>query len=124
MERKFLNKPGEFDYDFKNDILLFKVKEREYSHSIELNRLIIDFDEEDFIVAIQVIGASDVFNLSKDQLKGIKGFQMKCGIEGGVIQISIGFNMMLRNKSVEYNPIIFERIEGNIPDSQVLCQIK
>lgn len=122
MIEKSLNKPGEFDYDYKNDILLFKVKEREYSHSIELNRLIIDFDEEDFIVAIQIIGASSVFNLSREQLRGIKNFQMKCKVENGVIQIGIIFNMIVRSKPVKFNPIIFERLE-NIPDSEIICEI-
>ena len=120
---KVLNKIGEFDYDFKNDILLFKVKEREYSHSVELHNLIIDFDEENFIVAIQIIGASGVFQLSKEQLKGIKNFMMKCKINDGLIQINLEFNMTVRNKPVQYKPIIFQEIGKNIPNSMVTCEV-
>jgi len=123
MEKRFLNKPGEFDYDFKNDILLFKVKEREYSHSIELNRLVIDIDKENFVVAIQIIGASEMFNLSKEELRRIKDFHMKCNVENRVIEINVGFNILFRNKLIEKNPIIFERVKEDIPNSRILCQI-
>lgn len=123
MEKRFLNKPGEFDYDFKNDILLFKVKEREYSHSIELNRLVIDIDKENFVVAIQIIGASEMFNLSKEELRMIKDFRMKCNVENGVIEINVGFNILFRNKLIEKNPMIFERVKEDIPNSRILCQI-
>ena len=118
---RFLNKIGEFDYDFRNDILFFKVKDREYSHSVELSSLVIDFDEEDFIVGLQIINASRILNISKEILRGINSFNMQAKISDGVIQISVSFGMISRNKRVEYKPIIFERVDESFPDSEMIC---
>ena len=52
MKENFEGK-GEFDYDYKHDILFFKIKEREYGKSIETNNLIIDIDKEEYLVGIQ-----------------------------------------------------------------------
>lgn len=121
--KKFLNKVGECDYDFKNDILFFKVKDREYAYSIELYNLIVDFDEEDFIVGLQIIGASNIFNLSKDKLKQVKNFKFNTDVENGLIKINLSFNTIIRNRITEYNPIIFERINENIPNSEMVCVV-
>lgn len=118
---KHLKKEGQFDYDYKNDVLFFKVKEREYSHSIELSNLVIDFDEENFVVGLQIFNASEIFKISKDFLRSLRNFKMECKVEGGAIQLDVSFSMMKRNKEVLYKPIIFERVGEDIPDSKVLC---
>lgn len=120
---KHLNKAGEFDYDLKNDIFFFKVKNREYSYSIELGDLVIDFDEESFIVGLQVFNAKDFFNITKANLKNIKGFKMNSTINGGIIKIQLSFGLLIRNQSKEYNPIIYERINENMPNSKLSCTI-
>jgi uncharacterized protein YuzE len=119
--KRFLNKIGEFDYDFKNDILFFKVKEREYSYSIELYNLVIDFDEENFIVGLQIIGASKILNLSKEKLKQVKNFKFNAEVDNGMIKINLLFSTFIRNKIREHNPIIFERIDEQIPNSEIVC---
>ena len=119
MERH-LKGVGEFDYDIRNDILLFKVKDREYSHSIELSTLVIDFDEEDFIVGLQIINASEILQISKDALRGVSGFRMKAKINNGVVQMNLTFDMTLRNKTTVM-PIIFERVGEGVPDSKMMC---
>ena len=121
---RFLNKVGEFDYDIRNDIIFFKVKDREYSHSIELSTLVIDFDEEDFIVGLQIINASEIFQMPKNILRGISGFRMQAKINDGAIQINLSFNTVLRNRKTEYKPIIFERVNESIPNSNMLCVAK
>ena len=118
---KFLNKIGEFDYDYRNDILFFKVKDREYSHSVELASLVIDFDEEKFIVGLQIINASEIFKIPKDKLRGVNGFNMQARINDGVIQINLSFGMILRNQKINYQPIIFERVGEEVPNSEMLC---
>jgi uncharacterized protein YuzE len=120
---RVLNKVGECDYDFKNDIFFFKVKNREYSYSIELQNLVIDFDEEDFIVGLQIIGASQIFNLSKEKLNQVKNFRFNANIDKGAIRINLVFSAMIRNKITEYNPIIFERINEDIPNSEMICVV-
>ena len=121
MIKRFLNKSGEYDYDLKNDIFLFKVKDREYSHSIELLNLVIDFDEEDFIVGLQIFDASKVFKMSKENLSRVKNFKMEARIDEGVIKIDLSFMSMFRNNQITHNPIIFERVSENIPNSEISC---
>ncbi len=118
---KFLNKVGDYDYDLKNDIFFFKVKDREYAYSIELNNLVIDFDEEDFIVGLQVFNASTFFDISKENLHRVKNFKMQSKIKNGLIQINLTFGMIIRNQKTEYKPIIFERVTQKIPNSELLC---
>ncbi len=121
---RFLKKIGKSDYDLKNDIFFFKVKNREYSHSIELHNLVIDFDKEDFIVGLQIFDASKLFGISKKQLNNLQNFNMKSQIKEGTIQINLNFSMNIRNKRVEYKPIIFEKIDDKIPNSKVMCSVK
>jgi|TARA_B100002003_G_C13772206_1_gene382979 uncharacterized protein YuzE len=121
---KFLNKVGDFDYDSRNDIIFFKVKDREYSHSIELSSLVIDLDKEDFIVGLQIINASEIFQISKDILRGVNGFRLQARINEGVIQINLSFGTVSRNNKIEYKPIIFERVDENFPDSEMICVSK
>ena len=41
---KHLEAEGEMSYDYANDILFFKVKNREYNSSIEFQNMVIDAD--------------------------------------------------------------------------------
>lgn len=120
---RFLEKIGECDYDFKNDIFFFKVKDREYTHSIELQNLVIDFDKDNFIVGLQIFDASKVFGITKKQLGNVQNFNMKTQIKNGIIQINLNFSMNIRNKKVNYKPIIFERIDEKIPNSELMCSV-
>ena len=45
MKMKHLEAEGEMDYDFANDILFFKVKDRDYNFSLEFQNMVIDIDE-------------------------------------------------------------------------------
>lgn len=49
---KDLKTKGEFDYDYVHDILFFKCKDRQHERSIELDNVVIDIDEEGFIVGL------------------------------------------------------------------------
>ena len=120
---KVLNKAGEFDFDFKNDIFFFKVKDREYSYSIEMNNMVIDFDEENFITGLQIFNASEFFDIDRKLLQKVKGFKMQAKVENNIIKIKLAFNMIFRNKEMNYNPIIFERAEEKIPNSEILCTV-
>ena len=47
---------GEYDYDYRNDILLFKIKDRNYLKSLEFENLVIDFDDKGFITGLRIRG--------------------------------------------------------------------
>jgi len=119
-----LTGPGEWDYDYNNDILFFKVKNREYSNSIEFKSFVIDFDAENYIVGLQIFDASTLFKLPKISLKGINSWKLSAKIEDSSIEIDFLFNAVIRNKIVEKNPMIFERVSEEIPNSEMVCEVQ
>ncbi|MFA5856882.1 MAG: DUF2283 domain-containing protein [Candidatus Pacearchaeota archaeon] len=119
IDRK-LNEVGEFDYDYKNDILFFKVKNREYSYSIELSNYVMDIDSEGLVVGLQIFDASNLFQTNKESLKNVTNWRLETSIKDKVIQVKIKFDMVLRNKIIEKNPILVERTMEDLPDS-IVC---
>ena len=120
---RFLKGLGKYNFDFKNDIFFFKVNNREYSHSVEMNNVVIDFDEEQFVTGVQIFNASEFFSVEKNLLKQIREVKMQAKVENGTIKIKIGFDVTIRNKVKNYNPIIFERVNDQIPNSEILCTV-
>jgi len=76
MTKPYLNAKGkgEADYDYANDILFFKIKDREYSHSIELEDIVLDIDVSGIITGIQIFAASNMFQIEKEALQNNKKF--------------------------------------------------
>ena len=122
-KEKYLGKEGAFDYDYVNDILFFKVDEREYAFSVELLDYVIDLDIEGFVVGLQIFDASKHFGMNKNSLREVKNWRLEARIRAGVIEVKLIFTSILRNKMIEKNPILVQRIDGNIADSRVVCTI-
>jgi uncharacterized protein YuzE len=121
MNKKIFNKKGEWDYDFFSDILFFKVKEREYSHSIELKNLVVDVDSENFIVGLQIFNASRFFNIDKPLLRQMNSWKLEASIENNILEIRVLFNIIQRNKIIEKSPILIQEINRDMPDSKIIC---
>ena len=66
---------GEFYYNYKYDILFFKIKERDYQKSLDFGDIIVDIDTEGFITGIQLFDASKMFRLDKLVLREIKNWK-------------------------------------------------
>ena len=75
-----LEAEGEMDYDYVNDVLFFKVKERDYSFSMEFQNMVIDIDEDKFVVGIQIFGASEFLDISRVDLREIPNWQFKAKV--------------------------------------------
>ena len=105
---------GEMDYDYSNDILFFKIRNREYSHSIEFENLVIDIDKEEFITGIQIFDASKFLNISKANLK-INKWQFKARITPTSIEIRLFCEVNIRNKIREFSPIIVQQNTAGLP---------
>ncbi|MEK6928282.1 MAG: DUF2283 domain-containing protein [Nanoarchaeota archaeon] len=114
-----LNCKGEMDYDHINDILLFKVKDREYSRSLEFNNLVIDIDSEDFIVGLQIFDASSFLGVSKLNLK-INKWEFKAKISGNSIEVRLLCEINIRNRIRELSPIIVQQNTEGLPNSQMI----
>ena len=123
MTMKTLKGKGEADYDFKQDILFFKTKDREYKKSIELDNIVLDIDEEGFIVGIQIFEASKFLNLKKDMLLSIPTWQYQATFYEGRIEVRLMFQIKVRNKIIEKNPIIMQQIQENLPNSELVCTV-
>ena len=114
---KHLSGKGESDYDYKHDILFFKTKDREYSKSLELNNIILDTDNEGFITGMQILDASNFLQVKPMILRNIKNFEFNAHNEHGKIEVRLTFQMRIRNKIVEKNPIILQETPMHLPSS-------
>ena len=122
--RKSIQGKGEVDYDFKQDILFFKTKNRKYAKSIELlANIVVDVDKEGFLVAIQIFDASEFLNLDKKELLSIPKWVFNANVyDGNKIDIRLVFQIKVRNKIVEKNPIIAQQINQKLPNSEMICE--
>ena len=91
---------GEFTYDYKEDILFFKIKNRNYKKSVELQNFIADIDEEGFVTGVRVFDASKVFGIDKYALKNITYMEFTSNVENNVITITCKFISKVRNRVV------------------------
>lgn len=123
MKPKHLKAKGQVDYDYKNDILFFKTKEREYVKSIELENIILDIDKEGFVVGIQIFEASKFLNVSKSMLLKIPNWEFSANVNEGRIEVRLVFKIEKRNKIIEKNPIIMEPISEPLPNSELVCTV-
>ncbi len=124
MTTKNLRCKGEFDYDYKHDILFFKSAERDYEKSIELDNIILDIDKEKYIVGIQIFEASRFLGIEKEVLLKIPRWQFEARLENGKIEVRLTFQVIRRNKIIEKNPIIIQQISEKLPDSTLICEVR
>lgn len=120
---KHLKKQGEYDYDVQNDIFFFKVKNREYSHSVELNNFVIDFDEENFIVGVQIFHASEFFKLTKEILRQVRGFKMNAEVKEGELRVDLGFISVQRNRTTHHSPTLITNVGLETPNTNVISVV-
>lgn len=123
---------GKFLYDYKYDILTFKIQNRNYKKSIELQNFVVDIDEEDFVTGIRIFDASKVFGVNKYNLKNIVQYKFEANIENNVITIRIKFVSKIRNKMI---PIFSKEqnfmqqittpvaAQHHLADSSVMCAV-
>ncbi|MCD4760017.1 DUF2283 domain-containing protein [archaeon] len=123
MDTKHLDGKGKVDYDYNYDILFFKISQREYKKSIELDNIVLDVDKEGFIVGMQIFGASKFLNLTKAVLLKIPNWNFQSNVDGKRIEVRLTFQVMVRNKIIEKNPIIMEPLTETLPNSEITCGV-
>ena len=117
---KHLEGKGEFDYDYKNDILFFKTKEREYEKSLEIENMVLDIDKENFIVGIQIFDASKFLTATKTSLRNSPKWKFEANLMGNKVEIRLAFQIVMRNKIIEKNPIIMKSLAKNLVPKNVM----
>ena len=123
MKPRHLEAEGEMDYDYVNDILFFKIKDREYAFSIEFQNMVIDIDGEKFIVGIQIFEASKFLRMSKVNLREIPKWKFSSKLENNTIEIRLDYQLKVRNKIFEKNPIIIQENKSENLGPQVVQTI-
>ena len=123
-KERSLEAEGEMDYDYVNDILLFKVKNREYDFSIEFQNMVVDVDEEQFIVGIQIFDASKFLKIGKEHLRKITNWQFKAKLQDNEFRIDLYYQVVVRNQVVNNNiyPIIVQQDMG-LPSPQIVSTV-
>ncbi len=118
---------GEVLYNFTNDILMFKVKDRDYKISAEFQNFVADIDTEGFVTGIRIFDASKVFGIDKYTLKNIFKWRFDAFIENGTITIRLNFVGKVRNKEVpveNFTQQLTTSLNGyNLTDSSVECVV-
>ena len=117
---KYLEGNGEMDYDYVNDILFFKIEDREYDRSIELNNLVVDIDSEDLLTGLQIFDASKYLGITKSNLK-INGWHFKARITPEAIEVRLLCQINIRNKIRELSPIITQQNIDGLPGSSAMA---
>ena len=116
---------GEYTYDFKNDILLFKIKDRDYKKSIDFGNIVVDIDSEDYITGCRLMDASKVFRMEKTQLMSVSGFEFNASSEDKIITLDLHFTTLFRNKQIveKGQNFVREAIDSHIIDSFVTSTV-
>lgn len=118
---------GDFLYDLHNDILMFKIKERDYQNSVEFQNFVADIDTEGFVTGIRIFDASEVFGIDKYTLKNIVKWEFKISVESGMITVRLTFVGQVRNKEVpveNFTQQLTTSLNGyHLTDSSVECAV-
>ena len=123
-KERILEAEGEMDYDYVNDILLFKIKDREYDFSIEFQNMVVDVDEGQYIVGIQIFDASQFLKIGKEHLRKITNWQFKAKLQDNEFRIDLYYQVIVRNQVVNNNiyPILVQQDMG-LPSPQTVSTV-
>ena len=95
---RHLEGKGEVFYDYRYDILGFKMKDRNYKSSFEFQNFVADLDDKNFITGVRIFDASNIFGMDKLVLKNIARGEFKVRIENNVVTIVFKFISKVRNR--------------------------
>ena len=101
-KERHLNAPGkgEFLYDYKHDILTFKIRDRDYKMSVELQNFAIDIDTENFVTGIRIFDASKVSGIKKILFNNLVHGEFKASVKDNIVSVRLNFVGKLRNKII------------------------
>ena len=117
---RHLEAKGEMDYDYVNNILFFKIKNREYSFSVEFQNMVIDIDKEKFVVGIQIFDASNFLGITKMNLREIPKWQFKAKIENNILELRLNYQLKIRNRTIDRSPIIIQENKSELLKPQMV----
>jgi len=108
---------SKYDYDLHNDSIFFYGEDKKYKSSVELEGVILDFNEEDNLTGIEILDASEKFNVSKADLLNIKNFDATIIISKENIDVRMKMEYYKRNKLIDTNLNALTLNTMNLPSS-------
>lgn len=103
------------DYDYENDSLFLFTKGAGYTHSLNLNNIIIDFGAGNYIKGVEILNASKKFGVAKYVLKRPHQIDVELNVSGEKIELKISLTLDIRNRSVPKAITATDMNEFNIP---------
>lgn len=88
---------SKYDYDFENNSLFFYGTDKNYKYSIDLDGIILDISEDDFVMTIEILDVSKKFKISKNERPNINNFSAEIEISKETIKISMKLGLNKRN---------------------------
>jgi hypothetical protein len=111
------SKGNKYDYDFQNDSILFYGEDNNYKSSIDLDGIIIDFSEEDYLMSIEILDASEKFKVSKYDLLNVKNFNAIIKVTPENIEVTMKMKISNRNNLIASSLDALTINSMNIPSS-------
>jgi hypothetical protein len=90
-------KRSETLYDPKYDILTFKLKDRDYKMSVELQDFVIDFDTDNSISGIRIFDASKVTGIR--DMGDVRIDNFHASVQDKVVTVKLSFSLNKRHFS-------------------------
>lgn len=112
-----MSKSNKYDYDSQNDTILFYGGDGNYKSSIDLDGIIIDFNDENYLMGVEILDASNRLNISKYDLRNTKYFDMNLEVTEESIHVTMEIKISKRNKSVAHTLDAVATNSTNIPPS-------
>lgn len=91
---------SKYDYDIENDSAFFYGTGRKYKRSMDLDGIIIDISEDNFIMAIEILDASKKFNILKSDFMHLKRFNADINVNKDTIKIVMTIDIIKRNHQI------------------------
>lgn len=88
---------GKGDYFFEEDILSVLPLKRSYDSSFQMGNIILDLDKKGRINGVELLNASELFNLPKLFLKNIVGGELDIKVDKSLIKLKFKLKTHIRN---------------------------
>ena len=88
------------DYDYENDSLFLFTRGASYKQSLNLDNIIIDFDENNHIKGVEILDASERFGVSKYAIKKPEKIEINLNVSEKKIELSIQITLQIRNRKI------------------------
>ena len=110
-------KGSKHDYDLQNDSIFFYGEDDNYKSSIDLDGIVIDFNEEDYLMNIEILDTSEKLKVSKQDLLNITNFHATIKVTKENIEVTMNLETSKRNRLVTSSLDAITINSMNIPSS-------